>query len=185
MSKQKQSTGEFVTLMALLMSLVALSIDSMLPALSTIAKDYNIQNSNSAQLIILVFFVGISIGQLFFGPYSDTNGRKKAIYMGVGLYLIGCTVSLLAPTFFILICGRFLQGIGVASCRVISQAIIRDLYEGRSMARIMSIIMTIFILVPALAPSIGQGILVLFNWHAIFILSMVMSCICTVWLYLD
>ena len=173
-SCMKNKTGsepgfaEFITLTAVMMSLVALSIDTMLPALSAIGRDLGIIEDNTSQLIISIFFLGMASGQLLYGPVSDSTGRKPAIYLGYGLFIIGCILSLSATSFTLMLAGRFLQGFGTAGPRIVSIAIVRDRYEGSSMARVMSFVMTVFILVPIVAPAIGQEILLLSGWRTIF-----------------
>jgi DHA1 family bicyclomycin/chloramphenicol resistance-like MFS transporter len=160
--------AEFIALTAVMMSLVALSIDTMLPALSAIGKDLGVTGKNTSQLIISIFFLGMAAGQLFYGPISDSSGRKPAIYLGYGLFIAGCLLSLAASNFSVMLAGRFLQGFGTAGPRIVSIAIVRDRYEGSSMARVMSFVMTIFILVPIVAPALGQGIVMLSGWRTIF-----------------
>lgn len=182
MAKKPQlGIGEFVALMALLMALVALAIDAMLPALGVIGLDLGVSDGNETQLIISFLFMGMAGGQLLFGPLSDSFGRKPAVYIGITIYLIGCLVSLLAPVFPVMLAGRVLQGFGAASTRVVTMAMIRDQYEGPSMARIMSLTMMIFVLVPGLAPSIGQGILFVANWRWIFGFLLTFGVIALVW----
>ena len=168
MQKARPSYVEFVILMSMMMSLTALSIDAMLPALPQIGSDLNVQNGNTRQLVISTIFLGLALGQLFFGPLSDKTGRKPAIYAGYALYIAGALMSLLAISFPILLLGRFLQGVGVSAPRAVTLALVRDRFEGRAMARVMSFIMTTFILVPMIAPSLGQGILLYSGWRAIF-----------------
>lgn len=160
--------AEFITLTALMMSLVALAIDTMLPALSVIGRDLGVIEENTSQLIISIFFLGMASGQLLYGPVSDSTGRKPAIYLGYGLFITGCLLSLSAPNFPVMLAGRFLQGFGTAGPRIVSIAIVRDRYEGSSMARVMSFVMTVFILVPIIAPALGQGVLLLSGWRTIF-----------------
>ncbi len=161
------SKPEFVVLTALLMSLVALAIDMILPALPLLATEFSLSDSNHAQYVISSVFLGMVAGKLLFGPLSDAWGRKPAIYIGLVFYIGGAVVCLLAKDFSLFILGRTIQGIGVAAPRVVSVALIRDQFEGREMARIMSFIMMVFILVPAMAPALGQGILYYFKWHMI------------------
>lgn len=170
LAKQKAGPSyvEFVVLMSMMMSLTALSIDAMLPALPQIGSDLNVQNGNTRQLVISTIFLGLALGQLFFGPLSDKTGRKPAIYAGYALYIAGALMSLLAISFPILLLGRFLQGVGVSAPRAVTLALVRDRFEGRAMARVMSFIMTTFILVPMIAPSLGQAILLYSGWRAIF-----------------
>jgi len=170
--------------MAILMSLVALSIDAILPALRQIGQDLNVQHANDVQLIISSVFLGMSLGLMFFGPYSDSYGRKPAIYLGMVIFFGGCLASIFAESFQIMIVGRFLQGLGAASCRVCTLAMIRDRFEGNKMAKIMSQIMIIFVFVPALAPSIGQGFLFIANWRSIFIFMLALGIVSVLWLAL-
>jgi DHA1 family bicyclomycin/chloramphenicol resistance-like MFS transporter len=176
--------GEFVTLMALLISLVALSIDAMLPALPEIGRDLGVQRSNDNQLIISVLFLGLAAGQMIYGPLSDSTGRKPAIYLGLILFILGCLLSIFATSFSAMLAGRFLQGIGAGGPRIVIVALVRDCYEGRAMARIMSFVMAVFILVPALAPALGQAILLVAHWRAIFVSFLVLAVTAFAWLAL-
>lgn len=160
---------EFISMMALMMSLVALSIDSILPALDSIGESMGNKNTNDNQLMIAFLFIGLGIGQLLFGPLSDSIGRRKAILIGYVLFFSGSVLTITATDYNTMLVSRFIQGFGVAAPRVLSTAIIRDLYQGRAMAKVMSFAMVIFILVPMLAPIIGQAILTVFNWRGIFI----------------
>lgn len=160
--------AEFVALMAFMMALVALSIDAMLPALPEIGADLGMTHANDAQLIVSMLFLGLAVGQMLYGPLSDATGRKPSVYLGLGLFVVGCAVSMAAEDLTVMLVGRFLQGLGLAGPRVVSVALIRDQYEGRSMARVMSFVMTVFIFVPTIAPALGQAILWLAPWRAIF-----------------
>jgi len=178
---RKISTAEFVALVALSISLVAMSIDSMLPALGNVASDLGARTANDRQLILTMFFAGLTVGQIFYGPLSDALGRKNAMYTGMAILAAGTLMCLLATSFPMMLVGRVIAGLGAAGARVISIAIVRDLYEGRAMARIMSIVMGIFILVPILAPSIGQSVLLVGSWRAIFALLLAMTTVVFVW----
>ncbi|MFT6067963.1 MAG: DHA1 family bicyclomycin/chloramphenicol resistance-like MFS transporter [Bacteriovoracaceae bacterium] len=180
---KNQSWG-FIALMALLMSFVALAIDAMLPALGQIAIDLNVENRNDVQQVISSIFLGMSFGLIFFGPFSDSYGRKPAIYLGMSIFIIGCLISIFSQSFNMMILGRILQGLGGASCRVITIAMIRDKFEGAEMGKVMSLIMIFFIMVPALAPSIGQLILLIASWRAIFYLMLLLGVISMIWLAL-
>lgn len=172
---------EFITLMALLMSIVALSIDAVLPALSNIGESLGVQDPNDNQLMIGLLFLGMAFGQLLFGPLSDSIGRRRSMTLGFVVFLVGSISSLLATDFDTLLAGRFLQGFGVAAPRVLTTAIVRDLYAGRAMARVMSFVMMIFILVPMLAPIIGQGILLVSNWQGIFVAILLIGLVSLLW----
>ena len=179
---QARPHAEFIALMALMISLVALSTDAMLPALPRIGGDLGVLKANNNQLILSAFFLGLAIGQMFFGPISDSIGRKPAIYAGLVLFMLGCLLSIIATDFPTMLAGRVLQGFGVAGPRTVTVALIRDQFEGRAMARVMSFIMAVFILVPVVAPAVGQGILFAANWRVIFVLFLVLSVIIFAWL---
>jgi DHA1 family bicyclomycin/chloramphenicol resistance-like MFS transporter len=173
--------GEFVARTALMISLVALSIDAMLPALQEIGADLGVQHENDAQLVISALFLGLAVGMLVYGPISDSTGRKLPIYVGYSLFVLGCLLSATATSFPMMLAGRFLQGLGAAGPRIVMVALVRDGYEGRAMARIMSLVMAVFILVPALAPAIGQGILLVAHWRAIFGVLLGLALVSTIW----
>lgn len=173
--------GEFVARTAMMISLVALSIDAMLPALQEIGADLGVQQENDAQLVISALFLGLAVGMLIYGPISDSTGRKPPIYVGFALFVLGCLMSATATSFTVMLAGRFLQGLGAAGPRIVMIALVRDGYEGRAMARIMSLIVAVFILVPALAPAIGQGILLVAHWRAIFAVLLGLALISLVW----
>jgi MFS transporter, DHA1 family, multidrug resistance protein len=160
--------AEFVALMALMTSLVAMSIDLMLPALADIGAELGVQRANAGQLVVTMLFLGLAVGQLFYGALSDSVGRKPAIYLGYGVFFAGSLLAILAVTFPMLLAGRLLQGLGAAGPRGVSMALIRDRFEGRAMAQVMSFITVVFILVPVIAPSLGQAILLVAAWRAIF-----------------
>ncbi len=172
---------EFIVLTAFLTSLMALAIDAMLPALSLISTDLGLADPNDAQLVISTMFLGFGVGQLLFGPLSDSMGRKPLIYWGLSIFILGCLLSMFASDFTGMLVGRFVQGLGVAAPRVITMALVRDCYSGRAMARIMSFTMIVFIMVPAVAPALGQGVLWLAGWHAIFGLFILLSLVVLVW----
>lgn len=180
----KPSFAEFVTLVSMMMALTALSIDAMLPALSQIAADLQVQNANDRQLVISVIFLGLAAGQLFFGPLSDSIGRKPAIYGGFALYILGSLLAMTATAFPVLLAGRVLQGIGVSAPRAVTLALVRDQFSGRAMARVMSFVMTVFIFVPMLAPVMGQAVLLFTGWRAIFGVFILLTLILSVWLAL-
>jgi DHA1 family bicyclomycin/chloramphenicol resistance-like MFS transporter len=165
----------FVILMAFLMSLAALAIDAMMPALGAMRESLGVVEENDIQLVISIVFLGMSFGLILYGPLSDAYGRKKALYLGISVFIVGSFLSILTNDFTIVLVGRFLQGFGAAACRVVSTALIRDQYKGPEMGKIMSLIMVIFIIVPALAPSVGQLILFFAPWQGIFVLFIVLG----------
>ncbi|MBU2918769.1 multidrug effflux MFS transporter [Psychrosphaera sp. F3M07] len=177
------SNFEFICLMALLMSLVALTIDAVLPALSQLGTDLKVANENDTQLVLSSVFFGMAFGLMIYGPISDSFGRKNSIYLGVSIFIIGDLISLFAVDFNMMIIGRVIQGFGAAACRVVSLAMIRDKFEGPEMGRVMSLIVMSFIIVPALAPSVGQGILWIGDWRAIFGFVLLFSMSSLLWLH--
>ena len=172
---------EFVTMLAMMISILALSIDVMLPVLDRIGAELGVVDVNDTQLIVSGMFLGFAAGQIIAGPLSDSFGRKPVIYGGYAVFIAGCVMSMTAASFEIMLAGRVLQGLGAAAPRIVSLALVRDGYEGRAKARIMTNVMGAFILVPAIAPSIGEAILLVSGWRAIFALLLVMALIATVW----
>ncbi len=184
MFKSKLSQFEFVTLMAFLMSIVALAIDAILPALDIIGAAVGITRSKDNQLLITMIFLGLGIGQLLFGPLSDSLGRKPIVFMGFGVFIIASYMCIYATTLEMMVAGRILQGVGLSAPRTISIAIVRDSYSGDYMARIMSFITVVFILVPVIAPAMGKFVLDHYNWEAIFYIQLFFSVIVSIWFWI-
>lgn len=155
--------------MAAMMSITAMTIDAILPALGAIGSELQVSHPNQAQYIISFIFAGMAMGQLVCGPLSDALGRKTVLYMTMSLYLAGSIICFLAPNISVMLLGRLLQGISTAGPYVTTMSIVRDKFSGRLMARIMSLVMMIFIMVPTLAPSIGQLVMFVASWRYIFI----------------
>jgi DHA1 family bicyclomycin/chloramphenicol resistance-like MFS transporter len=172
---------EFVTLMAVMISITALSIDMMLPALPEIGRDLRVGHANDVQLIVTVLLFGMGIGQLLFGPLADSFGRKPVIISGFVIFIIGCLLSVFSNRFEVMIVGRMIQGIGTGGPRTAIIALVRDQYGGRAMARIMSVVMAIFIVVPAVAPAVGQAVLLTMGWRAIFGVLMIQGLVALTW----
>lgn len=180
---QQPSKLEFVVLMASLMSLVALSIDAILPALLQIGITVGTQSNEENQLFITMIFLGLGFGQLLFGPLSDSYGRKPMVYIGFIIFLIASIGCIYATSVEAMVVGRIFQGVGLSAPRTISIAMIRDRFEGDYMAKIMSFVVAIFILVPIVAPTIGQWILDAYNWQAIFYSQLFFGVIVLFWLW--
>ena len=159
---------EFALLIAMLTAMAALAIDAMLPALAEIGNDLGVVRENNRQLVISALFLGFALGQIVYGPLSDRFGRKPGMYVGLGLFVLGCVLSMAAWSYPAMLAGRFLQGIGAAGPRIVCLALVRDRYEGREMARVMSFIFAVFVIVPTIAPALGQVILLVSGWRAIF-----------------
>lgn len=162
------SQRTFVAMMAMLFATIALSIDAMLPALPAIAAELTPDDTNRALLIVSSFFLGMGLGTFVAGPVSDAYGRKPVIFVCATIYAFGTLLCFFAPSLELLLVARVIQGLGAAAPRVVGMAMVRDLYKGRDMARIVSLVMMIFMIVPALAPLLGQGILLFGNWRTIF-----------------
>lgn len=167
--------------MAFMMSLVALSIDAIMPAMTMIETSLQLTASQDIQLVISLVLLGQGFGQLLFGPLSDTFGRKPLIYAGYSVFLVSTVVCMYAQTYEALLIARFMQGFGLAAPRVLTMAIIRDKYAGPRMAQVMSFIMVFFILVPMIAPLMGQGILLVAEWHAIFGVMLTFGILSLIW----
>lgn len=180
-TKPALKLSEFIPMMALLTSLVALSIDAMLPALTIIGEDLRVADPNAPQLIISMIFLGMSIGQAVFGTLSDSYGRKPTVYFGMVIFIAGCLISWTAPTLNLLLAGRVLQGFGVSGPRVVVLALVRDQYSGNRMAKIMSYVMMVFIMIPTVAPALGQGIMYLADWRSIFLVFIAIGLIAGGW----
>ncbi len=175
---------EFVALMAMLGGVVAYSIDAMLPALPQIGAELSPDAINRAQLVVTSFVFGMGIGTFFVGPFSDAFGRKPVILAGAAIYALATLLALLAPSLELLVLARILQGLGVSAARIVSMAIIRDLYAGREMARLMSFVTMVFTLVPAIAPLIGSGIIAIAGWRGVFASFLIFAAIYSLWMSL-
>ncbi|MHC9087557.1 multidrug effflux MFS transporter [Tenacibaculum sp. IMCC1] len=184
MQKNNQSKLEFIALMASLMSLVALSIDALLPALEQIGISIRVQQgSHDSQLLVTMIFLGLGFGQLISGPISDSLGRKPVIYGGFILFVIASFICVSATNIEMMVLGRVLQGIGLSAPRTISIAMVRDSFSGNYMAKIMSFIVVIFILVPVVAPAIGKLMLDAYGWKSIFYSQLIFGVLVMFWLW--
>lgn len=181
MSTKQKSELEFIALMAFLMANAALSIDAILPGLNGIGASLNVLEDNYLQLIVTMILVGLGTGQLVFGTLSDSFGRKPMVYAGVVTFILASVICVLSDSLIVMLIGRVLQGIGLSAPRSISVSIIRDSYSGNHMARIMSFITVIFILVPMIAPLLGQLILNHYSWHYIFLFQIIFILGVMVW----
>ncbi|WP_019669709.1 multidrug effflux MFS transporter [Eudoraea adriatica] len=183
MVKKVQSQLEFVGLMAALMSIAALALDALLPALDIIGDAVGATNPAHNQLLITLFFLGLGTGPLLFGPVSDSIGRKPVVYMGFGLFIFASLLCVYSQSLELMITGRILQGVSLSAPRTISIAMIRDKYNGDYMARVMSFVTVIFILVPIIAPTLGKWILDFYGWEAIFHIQVVFGILVAIWFW--
>ncbi|MEP1767441.1 MAG: MFS transporter [Sulfitobacter sp.] len=175
---------EFVTLIAMMMASVALSIDAMLPALPQIGAELTPDAMHRAPLMLSMFLLGLGLGTFFAGPLSDAYGRKKIILCASALYAAGAALVVVSHSFEMVLLGRVLQGLGASGPRIVGLAIVRDRYAGRQMAQIASIVMLIFSLVPAIAPLMGTAIMYVSDWHGIFIAFIIFAGILCLWMSL-
>jgi DHA1 family bicyclomycin/chloramphenicol resistance-like MFS transporter len=160
---------EFIALMAALMASNALAIDAMLPALPAIGESLGVDEDNRRQLVITFYLLGFGVAQLFYGPLSDRFGRKRLLLAGLVLYGICATLAGLAASFVLLLGARAMQGAAAAATRTLVVSIVRDRYQGEGMARVMSLVMIVFMIIPILAPAFGQAVLAVASWRYIFI----------------
>lgn len=174
---------EFIALMASLMAIVALSIDALLPALPNIGHSLGVTKIIDNQLLITMIFLGLGCGQLIFGSLSDSFGRKPIIYIGFAVFIIASIICVTTKSFEMMLFGRILQGVGLASPRTLSISIVRDLYSGDYMAKILSIVVMVFILVPVIAPTLGAFLLHFYNWESIFYINLVYSTFIMFWFW--
>ena len=160
---------EFIALMAALMASNALAIDAMLPALPAIGDALGVGEDNRRQLVITFYLLGFGAAQLLWGPLADRYGRKRLLATALILYGVFALVAGLATSFTLLLAARMAQGAAAAASRVLVVAVVRDLYQGSAMARVMSLTMIVFMIVPVLAPAFGQAVLAVGTWRHIFI----------------
>lgn len=172
---------EFIALCAALMALNSLAIDIMLPALQQIGASLGVANENHRQYVITAYILGFGGGQLFFGPISDRFGRRAPLVVGLVIYVAAAAAAAIAPSFATLLLCRAVQGIGAAATRVIAVSIVRDTFDGRRMAEVMSLIFMVFMAIPVVAPGIGQFIMLFATWHWIFIVMAAGALIVSAW----
>ena len=181
-SLKRPAFGEFVVMMAALMASNALAIDAMLPALPAIGEALDVDEDNRRQLVIAVYLLGFGVSQLFYGPLSDRLGRKWLLVGGLFAYALFALMAGLAGSFELLLAARTLQGVAAGATRVLVVSIVRDCYHGSAMARVMSMTMIVFMIVPVLAPAFGQAVLAVSTWRHIFIGLGVYGAVLTVWM---
>ncbi len=175
--------AEFIAMMAFLMALNALAIDIMLPGLQEIGAALNVENENHRQYVVSAYLIGFGVAQLFYGPIADRFGRRMPMIVGLAIYVVSSLAVVFVPSFESLLLLRFIQGIGSAATRVITVSIVRDVFGGRQMAEVMSLIMMVFMVIPVVAPGTGQVIMLFGDWHWIFVFMAAIALIVGVWMY--
>lgn len=175
------SSAELVGIIALCISLNAVAIDTMLPALDEIAEYYALAKDNHQQWVVFSYVLGFGVPQLFAGPLADRFGRKKILRVSFFFYIICGFACMFMPSFGALLAMRTLQGVSAAGVRVAAVSVVRDLYAGRSMARIMSLVLTVFMIVPIIAPGIGETVLMVADWRWTFGILGILGLIVWVW----
>lgn len=183
MKIRQKSEFEFIVIMAALMSLVSLAIDALLPAMTNIGDTIGITDATNNQLLITMIFLGLGFGQLISGPLSDSYGRKPIIYIGFIVFAFASLICVFSTSLEMMIVGRIIQGIGLSAPRTISIAMIRDRFSGNYMAKVMSFVVAIFILVPVVAPALGKIMLDLYGWQSIFYSQLLFGLAAMLWLW--
>jgi DHA1 family bicyclomycin/chloramphenicol resistance-like MFS transporter len=180
---QPMSFAEFVVLMATVMALTSLAVSMMLAVLAEIGKSFGV-DATSTQSVLTAFFIGFSLGQFVVGPFADRYGRRAVLLVCLSVYLIASVLCVVAPTLESLLIARCLQGLGAAAPRVITVSIVRDCYSGRRMASVMSLAMTVLMVVPVIAPTLGQIVVLAAPWRWIFVCLALYGVVAMAWLYL-
>jgi len=181
-SQQKLGSREFTVMIAMIMALTALAIDIMLPTFGAVRSEFGLAaDSTAPAAIVTVFFLGLAAAQVFFGPLADRFGRKPVLYAGLAVYVVSALAASLAPSLEMVLVSRFVWGVGAAAPRVVALSVVRDAYQGEAMARTMSIIMSIFVLVPVVAPSLGALILTVSSWRWVFGACVVFAVVIAIW----
>jgi len=174
---------EFIALVAAIMSTQALAVDAMLPALPRIVHELHVPNPNHGQWVVTTYVAGIGLGQLFWGVASDRFGRRPILLIGLALYVIAAALCGMAESFRALLLWRFVHGLAAASM-VLSRSVVRDLYAGRPMARVLSLTFVVFLMVPVIAPTLGALILKIAPWRAVFRLFAAFAGFVGLWTYM-
>jgi DHA1 family bicyclomycin/chloramphenicol resistance-like MFS transporter len=178
------SFPEFVVMMAASMSLYAMAIDTMLPALPSMGREFAVTDDNKLQFIITLYMAGGGLGQMLYGPLADRFGRRPILLIGFGLYFLVALLASIASSIDMLLWVRLLHGLVAAAVSVIPRSIIRDRHAGAQMAKVMSITFIVFLIVPVIAPTVGQALLLIMPWRGIFASLSGMACLAALWIWL-
>lgn len=177
------SRPHFIALIAALMTMNAIAVDVMLPALPYMGEALGVASENERQFVVTSYTLGMGIAVLAFGPLTDRFGRRVPLFAGIGIYIFAAVAAAFAQDFTTLLVLRFIQGMGAASSRVICTAIVRDKYSGREMAEVMSLTFMVFMAIPIIAPSIGQVLLLTGPWQTIFLFMGALALAIVIWAY--
>lgn len=183
-AEREISRPEFIALIAALMALNSLAIDVMLPALPAMGEALRVADENERQYVLTSYLVGFGIAQLFFGPLADRFGRRPPLMVGLAIYIAAAALAVIAPNFYTLLIMRFVQGVGAAATRVVGQSAVRDRFAGRAMGEVMSLIFMVFMVIPVVAPAIGQVLLFSGHWELIFLFMAGLAGVISLWAYL-
>ena len=153
----------------------------MLPALPQIGEAISVESENHRQYVITAFLIGFGISQLFFGPFADAFGRRRTFFIGASIYILAAIAGAMTESFEAMVTMRIIQGIGAGASRVVALSVVRDSFAGRAMAEVMSLIMMVFMVIPVLAPAIGQGIILLGPWQWIYFTMAIVASVAFIW----
>lgn len=181
-SRSNLGMTEFVALCASLAAVAAMSIDILLPALPAIGEAFGIVDQNTRQLVVLFFVVTFAISQLFYGPLADRFGRKPLLTFGLALYLVGSVSAMFMTAFPWFLGMRAIQGVGAAALQVVTMAVIRDCFSGQAMGRVLTFVFTTFMIIPIVAPTVGQSIELAAGWKGIFIFNAIAGAAILLWM---
>lgn len=159
-----------IAFLAALSGLSAVAIDVMLPAMGEMREAFGLEpDSTRISFVVTTYLLGLGAGQVLYGPLADRFGRRPALFLGLSLYVVAAAAVVFSPSLTLVFVARFVMGVGAASPRAMSMAIARDRWEGDAMARVMTLVMVFFLLSPAIAPLLGEALLVTGRWEAIFV----------------
>ena len=180
---RRVSEREFIAMLAAISATTALGIDMALPAFAEIRAGLGLPaESPRVALTVTLYFLGLASAQLFYGPFTDRFGRKPVLYAGLCLYALGALGSALAPSFGVLVASRFVWGVGAAGPRALTLAIGRDIYDGDTLARILAVVASVFMVVPAIAPLLGQAVLSVGSWRWVMAAPIAVTLALAAWL---
>ena len=181
-AEHRMGRKELLVFLSATMAFIAVGLDLMLPAFDEIRADFGLDElSTETSRVITVYMLGLAFGQLFFGPLADRYGRKKTLYIGATIFVFGAAASALVGTFELLLVMRFIWGLGAAGARIVATSIIRDRFEGASMASAMSSVMAVFVMVPVFAPSLGAGLIAVLPWRSVFWFCAIFAIVVVLW----